>query len=554
MRNHLRRTMVATATAALVLPLAGLIPGTAAVAGKESKRNDTVDIQVLNVSDFHGQLDPLNIFGVGDVGGAAALSTYWQQDRAANPNTLLFTGGDAVGASPPLSSFFGDKPTIEFMNYTGFDADTFGNHNFDKGLDHLQDQIDLAEFDYVSANLKNLEDNLSGVSPFVIKKVSGVKVAIIGVTNPEAPTLVSPGNLGTLEITDPAAAALKAREQARKHGAKAFIAIGHLGIEGKDPSGAPTGPLTDFASAVHGFDLILGDHTNVQYKDEINGALVIENLSKGATYARTTLHYDRRHGGDVTATSEFVVPITGAVTADPKVVSMLQPYRDELSAKLDGVIGVATGIFLRQDNIERIREVALGDLVADALRETYGTQIAFTNGGGLRSSLPSSSYLPRDKTLHRPSPGYAPGPPYDVVVGDAYSVLPFGNQSLTRTVTGAQLWAVLERSVSAAPNASGGFLQISGFRYTYDSSRAAGSRILSVTLNDGTAVDPNGTTYTATTNDFTNGGGDGYVELRDGQGTTRNLMADDLVNYIKAKGTLTPTIDGRIDDLNRTDA
>ncbi len=554
MRNHLRRTMVATATAALVLPLAGLIPGTAAVAGKESKRNDTVDIQVLNVSDFHGQLDPLNIFGVGDVGGAAALSTYWQQDRAANPNTLLFTGGDAVGASPPLSSFFGDKPTIEFMNYTGFDADTFGNHNFDKGLDHLQDQIDLAEFDYVSANLKNLEDNLSGVSPFVIKKVSGVKVAIIGVTNPEAPTLVSPGNLGTLEITDPAAAALKAREQARKHGAKAFIAIGHLGIEGKDPSGAPTGPLTDFASAVHGFDLILGDHTNVQYKDEINGALVIENLSKGATYARTTLHYDRRHGGDVTATSEFVVPITGAVTADPKVVSMLQPYRDELSAKLDGVIGVATGIFLRQDNIERIREVALGDLVADALRETYGTQIAFTNGGGLRSSLPSSSYLPRDKTLRRPSPGYAPGPPYDVVVGDAYSVLPFGNQSLTRTVTGAQLWAVLERSVSAAPNASGGFLQISGFRYTYDSSRAAGSRILSVTLNDGTAVAPNGTTYTATTNDFTNGGGDGYVELRDGQGTTRNLMADDLVNYIKAKGTLTPTIDGRIDDLNRTDA
>jgi len=554
MRNHLRRTLVATATAALILPLAGLVPGTAAVAKKESKRNDTVAIQILNVSDFHGQLDPLNIFGVGDVGGAAALSTYWQQDRAANPNTLLLTGGDAVGASPPLSSFFGDRPTIDFMNYAGFDADTFGNHNFDKGLGHLQDQIDLADFDYVSSNLDNLEDNLSGVSPFVIKKMRGVKVAVIGVTNPEAPTLVSPGNLGTLEITDPAAAAMKARAAAEKRGARVFIAVGHLGIEGNDANGDPTGPLTDFASEVNGFDLILGDHTNVEYKDVINGALVIENLSKGATYARTTLHYDRRKGGDVTsATSEFVVPVTGAVTPDPNVVSLLQPYRDELSEKLDGVIGTATGVFQRDGVIERVREVAVGDLVADALRETYGTQIAFTNGGGLRSPLPSS-YLPQDTTLRRPAPGYAPGPPYDVVIGDAYSVLPFGNQSLTRTVTGAQLWAVLERSVSKAPSSNGGFLQISGFRFTYDSSRAASSRVLSVTLNDGTPVLPNGTTYTATTNDFTNGGGDGYVELADGQGTTRNLMADDLVNYIKAEGTLTPTTDGRIDDLNRPDA
>jgi 5'-nucleotidase len=549
MRNHLRRTLVATATAALILPLAGLVPGTAAVAKKESTRNTTVDIQILNVSDFHGQLDPLN-----GVGGAAALSTYWQQDRAANPNTLLLTGGDAVGASPPLSSFFGDKPTIEFMNYAGFNADTLGNHNFDKGLGHLQDQIDLADFDYVSSNLDNLEDNLSGVSPFVITKVGGVKVAVIGVTNPEAPSLVSPGNLGTLEITDPAAAAMKARAAAAALDAKVFIAIGHLGIEGTDANGAQTGPLTEFASEVEGFDLILGDHTNVQYKNVINGALVIENLSKGATYARTNLHYDRRDGGSVTATSTFVVPTASAVTPDPNVVSMLQPYRDELSAKLDGVIGVATDIFPRGGNIERIREVAIGDLVADALRETYGTQIAFTNGGGLRSSLPSSSYLPKDTTLRRPSSGYAAGPPYDVVIGDAYSVLPFGNQSLTRTVTGAQLWAVLERSVSSAPAASGGFLQISGFRYTYNSSLPAFSRVVSVTLDDGTAVLPDSTTYTATTNDFTNGGGDGYVELADGQGVTRNLMADDLVNYIKAKGTLTPTTDGRIDDLNRPDA
>jgi 5'-nucleotidase len=548
MRNQLK--FITTTIAVAGLALVGLAPSLSASA---APRADTVDIQVLNVSDFHGQLDPLSITGVGNVGGAAALSTYWQQDRAQNPNTLLLTAGDAVGASPPLSSFFDDIPTIDFMNYAGFDADTFGNHNFDKGLAHLQEQIDLAEFSYVSANLANLEDNLSGVAPFVIEKVGGVKVAIIGVTNPEAPTLVAPGALGTIEITDPAAAANAARTEAEELGAKVFVAIGHLGIEGTDANGQPTGPLTEFAHEVQGFDLILGDHTNVQYKSTINGALVLENLSKGATYAKTTLHYDRRAGGVVTASSQFVVPLSGAVTPDPKVVELLAPYRAELAEQLDGVIGVATDIFPRGNNIERIREVALGDLTADALRSTYGTQIAFTNGGGLRSALPSS-YLPQDTTLRRPAPGYAAGPPYDLVIGDVYSVLPFGNQSLTRTVTGAQLWAVLERSVGQAPNSFGGFLQISGFRFTYDSTQPTGSRVLSVTLNDGTVVAEDATTYTATTNDFTNAGGDGYVELADGQGVTRNLMANDLLAYITAQGTITPTTDGRIDDLARPDA
>src|SRR3990170_1997541 len=155
MRNELK--FVATTIAIAGLTLVGLAPSLPASA---DTRADTVDIQVLNVSDFHGQLDPLSINNV-NVGGAAALSTYWQHDRAENPNTLLLTGGDAVGASPPLSSFFDDVPTIEFMNYAGFDADTFGNHNFDKGLAHLQEQIDLAEFSYVSANLANLDDNLT---------------------------------------------------------------------------------------------------------------------------------------------------------------------------------------------------------------------------------------------------------------------------------------------------------------------------------------------------------------------------------------------------------
>ncbi len=130
-----------------------------------------VDIQILNVSDWHGQLDPLSVGTPAvSIGGAAVLKAYFDQHRAANPNTLLLTAGDAVGATPPLSSFFRDEPTIRAMRLMGFDADTLGNHNFDAGTARLQQQIDLARsttepgkpFTYLSANLKNVNDNVTG--------------------------------------------------------------------------------------------------------------------------------------------------------------------------------------------------------------------------------------------------------------------------------------------------------------------------------------------------------------------------------------------------------
>jgi 5'-nucleotidase len=504
-----------------------------------------VELQFLTVSDWHAQLDPL----AGGIGGAAVLSAYWQADRAANPNTLTLTAGDAFGASPPLSGFFNEQPAVLAMNQMGFHADTLGNHNFDRGIAHLQQMIDLAQSSYVSANLKHVEDNLTGVAPFEIFNVGGVKVAVIGITNPEAPTLVFPGNFGTIEVTDPVPAANKARAAAKRAGAQIFVVICHLGVTSFDPvTGAPTGPLIDFANNVGGFDIIFGDHTDVQFSGIINNALVVENRSRGATYARTKLLVDPRNGRVLNRSVEFVTPLASAVTADPAVQAVLAPFRAALSAALDRVVGVATGIFVRGGNIERLQEVALGNLVTDVMRLRYGTQMAITNGGGLRAPLPSS-YLPADMTLRRNTPGYAPGPPFDLVVGDAFAVLPFGNVVITRSVTGAQLYAALEHSVAPLPAANGRFLQVSGFRFTFDSSRPAGTRVVSVTLNDGTPIFADGTLYTLALNDFINAGGDGYTIFADGQGVSREVLADIVVAYIETQGTITPTVEGRIVDV-----
>jgi 5'-nucleotidase len=441
------------------------------------------------------------------------------------------------------------------MNLMGVQVDTFGNHNFDGGVGHLQDIIDLADYPFVAANLKNRDGNLTGVKDFEIFNVGGVKVGVIGIVNPEAPTLVFPGSFSTIVPTDPIAAALKARNAAKDAGAELIVVICHLGVTSFDAMGAPVGPLIDFAREVNKpkntkIDLIIGDHTDVQYSGIINGALVVENRSKGATYARIKLAVDAGNKKILSQSATFVTPVASAVSPDPAIVSMLAPYRVQLAQIFDTPIAVATGIFPRGSNVERSGEVAIGNLVADALRLTYGTQLALTNAGGLRAPLPSS-YAPVDHSLRRTSLGYAPGPPYDIVIGDIFAVLPFGNTVVTRTVTGAQLWAALENGVSqisvvTCDGADGRFPQISGFKFTFKCSNPAGARVLSVSLSDNTPIPADGTTYTFATNNFVNSGGDFYSVLNDGQGVTRDNMFDVTVAYVQGLGTITPTLEARI--------
>jgi len=557
-----RLALVAVLIAALLAAVAGAV---ATAGASNASSGDVVTIQLLNVSDWHAQLDPNDVNGT-LIGGASVISTLWQQDRASNPNTLTITAGDAYGAAPPLSGFFDEEPAIRAMRLMGFDVDTFGNHNFDRGVGHLQRMVNLAAapsssvpgkpFGYVSANLSKMEENLQGVAPWRIFEVAGVKIGVVGITNPEAPGLVFPGSFGTMVPTDPVAAANKAKARAQAAGAKILVAITHMGIAGTDPvTGEPAGPLTEFAENVGGFDVIFGDHTDVQYENVINNAFVIENRSKGLTYSRTFLTVDRKNGRIIERRNRFIVPFASGVPRDTAIESMLQPYRVELAEAFDEKIATTTAVFVRGGNVERRQEVAIGNLVADALRAEYETQIAFTNSGGIRSPLPST-YTPLDTSLRRT--GCTASTPCDLVVGDVYTVLPFGNAVLTRTVTGAQLWAALEHGIECV-NATGGlnspclpgtgkFPQISGFRFTFDPTRAAGSRVVSMSLNDGTPILPDATSYTMATNDFTNAGGDGYRMFADGQGTTRDLMANVVLEYMRGK-TLTPTTDGRITRL-----
>jgi 5'-nucleotidase len=526
---------------------------------------ETLDIQVLLMSDFHGALDAGQT-KIGEInvslGGAALLSSYFQADRGRNPSTLVLSAGDSFGADPPLASYFEEAPVVECLDLMGVDAEAVGNHAFDRGTAHLQSMIDLADFPFLAANVTNVQSEMSCdddcIEPSEIFWVSGVPIAVVGLLTPDAAAALAPGRLGTLEVEDPAQAAIEARDDAVAAGARVFVALAHLGVDtvGNDTV-APAGPLVNLASAAAGFDLVLGGHTHQDFNREIGGTLLVQTKSGGQNYARITLRYDFRTGTVVERSAEMVSPLAataaGNVAPDQAVVDLLAPYRAQLSAALDVGIGTVTAALARNGTLERLGEVPIGDLVADSIRARYGTQLAYVNGGGIRNSLPST-YLPADTSLRRNSNGYAAGPPYDLVLGDAYAVLPFGNLAVTRTVTGTQLWQMLEHGVDSmtlpTPVPKGYFGQISGFRFTYDGTLGVGSRVTAVTLADGTPIPNDESTYTLATSDFLDSGGDGYSMLRGGNGQAQDNMAVVLADYIRGLGTVDIAADGRITETH----
>ncbi len=549
--TRLRKKPLLTLGISLALAI-GLLPMTAGAKPDPVRDKSTTEIQILQYSDWHGQLDPINVFGVGDFGGAAVLSTAFKQHEASNPNTLIITAGDDFGATPPLSGFFGDEPAVLAQNLMGTDVAGLGNHNFDGGIANLQHLIGLANYPYVSANLANVDANLSGVKPYQIFNFRGVKVAVIGVTNPEAPTLVFPGNFGTIEITDPVAAAMAAKEQARRDdGAKVFILIGHMGVRGFDGSGQPFGELIDLANGVSGFDVVLGDHTDIQYTGTINGALVSEARSKGLSYARINLKVKLGTGEVVDRTHSFIQPNITLYTADPAVVALLQPYRDALAPILNTVLGSANRFVPRADacgqSAGRTCESLVGNITTDAMRARYGTDFAITNSGGLRASLTCP-------TVDSPTdfcPPYTP-PPYPITRGQVLTVLPFGNVVATVSVSGAELKAFLENGVSRMPGVDGRFPQVSGLCFSYDVAAAAGTRVTGAVRQaadgscSGAAIDLTAaSSYTVAVNDFMGNGGDGYPNVS-ARMVTREIMDQVVADYISANSPLAPAIQGRI--------
>ena len=542
-------------------------------------------LQVLDISDYHGQLVPLtdtadNLSGGGssnpsfNIGGAAFLKPWFDRFQALEPSrTITVTAGDAVGATPPISAFFGDTPTIEIMNLMGVDLDGLGNHNFDKGQEYLRETlIPLADFHYLSANVI---DPATGDTPAEWSKsrtitLDGIKVGVIGFTNEDAPTLVFPNSFDPFVVTNATDAVNKRASQIDMQKVGTIVAMGHLGATDGTLVN-PTGPLVDLADNVAKVDVVIGDHTDFQaLSRRPNGTLLVENRSKGLRFTRVSLVVDPATGVPVYTSADFHKPWDIGVTPDPAIQGRIDELNAELQPILGTVIGQATKAISRADQCGRadgrLCESLVGDVVTDAMRERYasiGVQFAITNSGGLRDALtcPAAGG----------GTGFCPAatqPPYLITRGQVLAVLPFGNVVATVPINGAELKAFLENGVSQMPGANGRFAQVSGLCFTYDIAAAAGSRVTSVVLanaNGTCSTTPVSLTaadsYKIAINDFMASGGDSYPRVNAKVGyATQDIMDQVLADHVTAKSPLSPSVlgspNGRINctDTNGTAA
>ena len=524
--------------------------------------NRIYELQILDISDYHGQLVPLSeaadSFGPSfAIGGSAFLKPWFDEFRGEAPGKIVtLTAGDAIGATPPISAFFGDKPTIEMMNLMGFDFDGLGNHNFDRGEQYFRNEIvPLADFEYLSANI--VDDD--GDTPAEWSKSSivqiepGLRFALVGFSNPDIPELTKPGSLGPFHVADPLETVNDeaARIARQKKKVAATVAIGHLGATAGTIT-EPTGPLADLADGVRNVDVVIGDHTNFQVVSErANGVLAVENLSRGIRFTRVRIFIDMKSKDVVYTSADFHKPWNIGVTADPTIQARIDELNEELRPILAGVIGSSDRFVPRSDSCGRVDgrlcESLVGNIVTDAMRLTFEADFAITNSGGLRADLTCPTTDSPDDFC----PAYTP-PPFPITRGQVLGVLPFGNLVATVDVNGAELKTYLENGVSAMPGANGRFPQVSGLCFTYNVSAPAGSRVTSVVRQaaDGTctgaAVDLTAASmYHIAINDFMAAGGDGYPNVA-ARAHSREIMDQAVADWITANSPLAPRIQGRI--------
>jgi 5'-nucleotidase len=512
-----------------------------------------VDVQLLSINDFHGNLAPPGTLTLpGGVrtpaGGAEYLATHLDALRATNPNTLVVSAGDNIGASPLVSGLFHDEPTIEAFNAMGVDISSVGNHEFDEGSAELLrmqdggchpdgcyggDGFDGADFDYLAANVVDDDTGRTLFRPYEVRRVGGVKVGFIGVVLEDTPSIVTPSGVEGLTFGDEADAINKYTAKLKRKGVKAIVVLMHQGdtvdLGQVNDCLNPVGPLADIIGrSSKEVDLYLTGHTHQAYNCMIGGKRATSASSFGRVLTDADLRVDRRTGQVVSVSADNKI-VTQDVAKDPEQTAILKKYTDLSAPIANRLIGASTAPLTREQNAAG--ESVLGDIIADSQLAATAPDgqgnavIALMNPGGIRTDLDAG----------------------DITYAEAFAVQPFGNSLVTMTLTGAQIDRVLEQQWDGQ-GTSPKVLQVSnGLTYTWHSGGPLGSRVDDASIKiGGVTVDP-AASYRVTVNSFLADGGDGFTALRNG--TDRlggDIDLDALADYLGAHNPIAPTARDRI--------
>ncbi|MET0413760.1 MAG: bifunctional metallophosphatase/5'-nucleotidase [Polyangiaceae bacterium] len=537
----------------------------------------TVAAKILGFNDFHGQLAEGRLVAGRPVGGAAVLASYLQTSAADFAGrALIVHAGDFVGASPPESALLQDEPSIQFLNTLANRhchgprvqddrcnvVGTAGNHEFDEGQGELlrliyggnhpngpflADPYPGARFPYVSANVVHEEDGDSLLPRYVVRKLGGVAVGVVGAVLKETPTIVTPTGVAGLSFLDEATAINDAVNALKKKGVRSIIVTIHQGAPqtsytgATDPSAALGSPISNIVAALDGeVDLVVSGHSHSFSNALLPNAdgtpvLVTQAFSASTAFADIDLELDRATG-DVIAKSASIVSTYSDVAPgnvrDPEVQAIVTAAAERVAPLINQVVAQVAGDATRTQT--PAGESTLGNLIADAQRAATGTDFAFMNPGGIRADL-----------LFAANPSLPADSDGAVLWGELFTIQPFGNSLVTMSLTGQQVYDLLNQQFALSR-----FLQISGLEYSYDDNLPAAERVVEA-RQDGAAIE-RAATYSVTVNNFIATGGDGFTVLLGGENAVGgDIDLDALIAYLSAQtGPVAIPVLGRITRLN----
>lgn len=453
MKNKVRSRLLVGTICAAALALTGNCGVWAAESGSD-------DIVILYTNDVHCGIDE-NI-------GYAGLAAYKDKMLAETPYVTLVDCGDAIQGDL-MGIISKGEYIIDMMNETGYDYAILGNHEFDYGLDQLSYLIDSASYEYLGCNISYTgdgENELAELKPYALEDYGDVTVGFIGVTTPYSITSSTPkyfmdddGNLVYDFCNDSGEEFYSCVQgyvdECRDAGADYVILLTHLGDgEGFAPYGSE-----DLIHNTSGVDAVLDGHAHSTISSRVVANQDGEDVLLSSTGTKLAAI------GQLVITGDGMIStglVDGYDAKDAEVEEFLSNIKatyeeetQEVVATSDTALSCADAAGIR---MVRNRETTIGDFCADAYRAMSGADVAFVNGGGIRADLPAG----------------------DITYADVLAVHPYGNSLCMVEATGQEIMDALEfgtRMIEAeytdganAIGEEGGFLQVSGIRFTVDTS------------------------------------------------------------------------------------
>ena len=426
-----------------------------------------VTITLLHTNDFHGQLE-----ASGSNPGITRTAYVINQVRSAvgAANTLLVDAGDEMQGSL-LSNLKKGEPTIDLFNFVGYQAATFGNHEFDWGQQVLISRTAQASYPYVLANLVVSDTGSCATAGWTVPTFLNVKpwitmtvgapgnqavVGIIGVTSLETPYITIAAATQGLCFKDQADSIIHYYDAVKAAGANSIIVLSHIGnTDGGYGYGlAVYGDQTlakKLVEAGKPVPLIIGghSHTNMYAAQVVSGTTVVQAYYNGRKVGRADLTIDTT--ANTTLVSWQPITVTTSGPGDAGAETRLATWTSDAAYQslINQVIGFSNVDLVRNYNGDSL----MGTFVNDAIYNDLNTDanlandadMVFNNPGGIRTDLTSATK------------------PFTLTYGMLFSVLPFGNQTIVGDMTGAQIVDLLNQSATLRAGA----LQVAGIRYSF---------------------------------------------------------------------------------------